>query len=245
MIKLSFKCLLLGVLAGGLWFYNGYAFSQAEPTRIVVARQPDSPLLILPTYIDSSNPLSPRYGYSVTNTGDKPIRAYTIQESVSLDTGAPIIRTTLAHAPTEKQFLAPHDSKQERGGVGATYKSPPLKIELAVDFIEFADGSRWGTDTSESGDRLDGMRAGGKAAIKRYREILSARGISGVEEALTKTDLIQPEIQPKSHMWAIGFKTGASIVKSRLQQARDKKGQDEVKRELTKPFDSTEGRTEK
>ena len=153
-VKLSFKSLILGIMVGSLWFfYNRHGFSQtAPPLRIVVAEQPDSPLLILSTYVDASDPLRPRYGYSITNNSDKAIRSYAIQESVSLDAGASIISTSLTHAPAVKQFLKPHQSRQEEWGLGKTYPSPPIKVELAVDFVEFADSTRWGDDAGKYSD---------------------------------------------------------------------------------------------
>ena len=245
LINLPLKFLILGVLTGGLWFFSGYGFSQtAPPPRIVVAQQPDSPLLIVSTYVDSSNSLQPRYGYSITNVSDKPIRAYTIQESISLGPGPSIISSTMSHSPAVKLFLKPNESRQEEGGLGGTYKVPPVEVSLAVDFVEFADGKRWGDDTSKSADRLDGIREGGKAAIKNYRKILDNEGDDGFERAMSNPNLIQPEGAPKSSIWDEGFKTGVNMVKRRLRAAKTKGGQDEVNRELDRPFDSTEGRQE-
>lgn len=244
LVKLSFKFLALGVLTGCLLFYSGYGLPQAAPPRIVVADQPDSPLLITAPYVNSSDPLRPRYDYTVTNAGEKPIRAFTIQQSVSLGEGPPIMGTTLSHSAAVKSFLLPHDSRREEGGLGSLYPSPPTKVELSVDFVEFADGTRWGADASESGDRLDGIRAGGKAAVKKFREALAREGVEGLERALADADSIQPEGPPRGDMWGVGFRTGVNTVKSRLVTAKQKKGQDEVNRELAKPFDSTEGRQE-
>jgi hypothetical protein len=129
MVKLSFKFLVLGILIGSLWFfYNNYGFSQTSPPlRIVVAQQSDSPLILLSTYVDSSDSLRPRYGYSVTNNSDKPIRAYAIQERVSVDAGAPIISTTLTHSPAVKLFLKPQELTQEEGGAGEFTSLPQIK----------------------------------------------------------------------------------------------------------------------
>ena len=244
-VKLSSKFLALGILTGGLWFlYNNYGFSQARPPlRVVVAQQPDSPLLILSTYVDSSDPLRPRYGYSVTNITDKSIRAFTVQESISTGGGAPVVSTSLTHAPAVKLFLKPHESRQLEGGQGSIYQAPPDKVELVVDFVEFADGTRWGEDIGKSGEMLGGRQAGGKAAIKRYREILANNGMSGLEQALENQNLIEPE-NSKSVEWDRGFDAGINIVKQRLKDARTKGGREGIKHELDKPFDSTEGRQE-
>src|SRR5215213_4261470 len=107
-MKLSSRFLMLGVLAGGLWFYTGYGFSQADQLRVVAAKQPGSPLLIQITNVDSSNPLQPRYQYSVTNVGDKPVRAYAIKEGTSLDAGGPVVRTSFTNFPSTAQYLTPY-----------------------------------------------------------------------------------------------------------------------------------------
>lgn len=245
MAKLTLKFIALGVLTASLLFYSGYSFSQeAPPPRIVVTQQPGSPLRVLSTYVDATDPLRPRYGYSVTNISDKPIRAYAIQESVSTGPGPSVIGTTMTHSSAVKLFLKPYETSHEEGGLGSVYQGPPVGIELAVDLVEFADGTRWGEDKGRTAERIDGMRAGGKAAIKKFRELLANEGVDGFEQALENPNLIEPEKQPKPGYWADGFKTGVNIVKSRLREARKKGGKDEVKRELDKPFDSTEGRQE-
>lgn len=242
-VKLSLIFLTLGVLTGSLWFYSGYAFSQTKPLRVIVTRQPDSPLRVVSTYVDTTDPLRPRYGYSVTNTSDKPVRAYAIKQSVSLDPGSPIIHTAFTHAPAVKLFLKSYETWQEEGGLGGVYQTPPIEVELTVDFVEFVDGTRWGDDNAKSGEMLDGIRAGGKAAIKKFREILADSGGDRFEQALDDPDSVQPENSKKGY-WEIGFNMGVNTVKRRLKEAKTKGGRDEVKRELDKPFDSTEGRQE-
>jgi hypothetical protein len=241
-IKLTSRFLMLGVLVGGLWFYTGYGFSQADQPRVVAPKQPGSPLLIQVTNVDSSNPLQPRYQYSVTNAGDKPVRAYAIKESTSLDAGGPVVRTHLTNFPSTTQLLTPYGVRYEEGGLSSTYQVPPIKVELSVDFVELADGTRWGDDTAKSGDSLDGMRAGGKAAIKTYREVLASQGDGGLERALSSDSSVPHEARPKSDEWARGFDMGVGFVRGRIKRAKEKGERDGVRRELDKPFDSTEGR---
>lgn len=241
-VKLSLKSLALGVLVGALAFYSSRAFTQAPAPGVIAAQQPDSPLLIVPTFVDASDPLRPRYGYSVTNATETSIRAYAIKQSVSLGTGGSLIGTTLTHSPAARRFLMPHASRQEEGGIGRMYKSPPVRVELAVDFVEFADGKRWGVDEGNSGEKLDGIRAGGRTAIKKYREILAEKGVGTLDQAIDTTSLPLPEGAPASDAWAEGFKIGVNTVRSRLSEARSKKGRDGVVMELSRPFDSTEGR---
>ena len=245
MLKLTFKFFALGILIGSLlFFYHRPSSSQTTALRVLAADQPDAPLRILPTFVDSENPLRPRYGYSITNTTDRAIVAYAIQESVSLGPGSPIVTTTLSHLPAKKLLLRPHDSRQEESDSGKTYDRPPTEVRLSVDFVEFADATRWGEDQIKSGERLDGERAGGRAALKKYREILAADGFDALLEGMANPNLTKPEDPTKSSNWIDGFKTGVNIVKGRLVAAQMKGGHESVRRELEKPYDSTEGRLE-
>ena len=245
MLKVSLMAVGLGIFSGFMLFLvYGRSSSQTPGPRIIIAEQTGSPLLVLSNGVDSSNVLEPHYWYSVTNNSDKPISAYAIQERVSLGPGTPILSTAFVHLPAEQLLLRPHVSKQEDGGVGKAYAKAPIEITISVDFIEFADGSRWGVDVGKSGERLDGQRAGGKAATKKYREVLDNKGIQGLELALTNANLIKPESERQSVDWQDGFNVGVNIVKSRLARAKLKDGPEGIKSELDKPFDSREGRRE-
>jgi hypothetical protein len=244
-LRLSLKALTVGVFLGFVLFLAyGRRIPPAGNPRIVVLEQPGSPLLLLSTFVDASNDLSPRYGYSITNTSDKPICAYAIQESASLGKGAPSDSATFTHFPAVKLFIAPHASRQEEGGAGRVYQAAPDKVVLSVDFVEFADGKRWGEDTGSFGQMLDGKREGGRAAMKKYREILASEGIDGLDKGLAKPDFIRPEVTNKSDAWLRGFRMGVTTTKSRVTAASKKGGQEGVRSELDKPFDSREGRKE-
>lgn len=244
-LELSLKALILGVSSGVILFYAyGQGVSKASPPRIVVAEQPGSPLLILPTGVDSTNPLEPHYWLSITNKSDKQISAYAIQHRVSLGPGVPVTGTSFVHFPSEKSLLRPHESKQEDGGFGRSYQRAPVEIVIAVDFVEFSDGTRWGDDLGKSGERLDGQRAGGNAAITKYREILAKEGVDGLLASLADPSSIKPGRSIESSDWQDGFRTGVNIVIGRIRNANLKGGPEAVRREINKPFDSKSGRRE-
>lgn len=246
-VNVPLKALTLAVIAGCLWFYASSSLSQAvRSPRFVVAEQPGSPLLILLTGMDSSSPLEPRYWYSITNTTEKAVSAYAIQETVRLGAGTPVVGTGFVHFPAEQLLFQPHSSRQEAAGIGKTYERKPVEIVLTVDFVEFADGSRWGDDVGRSGERLDGQRAGGNAAITKYRDVLLKEGITGLESALALPEitLMSPESAKRSADWRDGFRSGVDILKRRLADARVKGGSEGIRIELDKPFDSKSGRRE-
>jgi hypothetical protein len=53
---------------------------------------------------------------------------------------------------------------------------------------------------------------------------------------------VKYEGQPKSEEWGRGFDMGVGFVRGRIKQAKERGGKDEVRRELDKPYDSSEGR---
>lgn len=153
-----------------------------------------------------------------------------------------MISTSFVYLSTEQLLLRPHESRQEIGGAGKAYEKAPTEVALSVDFVEFADGSRWGNDVGKSGARLDGQRAGTRTAIKQYREILAQKGVEGLELALTNSSLIKSESGTAPVDWQEGFRTGVSIVTRRLATAKLKEGSEGLKRELDQPLDSKGGR---
>ena len=245
MARLSLKFFVIGILLGSLLFlFRPLSSSQTTNWRVVVAEQRDRSLVILPTFVDSTNPSKPRFGYSITNSADKAIVAYAIEEIVSLESGSQVSTTTLTHLPAKSLLLAPGASRQEEGGAGKIYDSLPTLVTLSLDFIEFADGSRWGLDRVKSGERLDGERAGGRASLKRYREIKLSGGFKKLVETLEASTVIVADDPNKSGNWLLGFRHGSAVVRSRLRKARTKGAEAELEKELSKPYDSTEGRLE-
>jgi hypothetical protein len=208
----------------------------------VAVDQPGSPIVIMPTFVDAGDPLRPRFGYSITNTTEKAIIAYAIQKTVNLGQGTPIITTTLTHLPATKLFIRPHDSRQEEDSLAGIFEKPPIEITLSVDFVEFADSKRWGDDRIKSGERLDGERAGARAALKEYRAIAAAAGVNALVETWDDANLIKADGKMNSSNWLDGFKTGVNIIKKRLAAAKATGGADGVRKELAKPYDATEGR---
>lgn len=222
-------------------FGNTLGAQQSIP--ISVAEQVDAPLRITIVSVDDSDPLKPRFNYAITNVSSKPIRAYAIQQVVSYGTEqAKVSGLELSHLPSLSLLLQPNQSRQENGGSNANYPQPVNEIILSVDFVEFTDNMTWGADAYKSSERLAGQRAGGKAAIKRFREKLSAGGLDALISAITQDNVITPDFPNTSHEWQEGFQTGVGIVRNRLRDAKGKGGLAAVREELEKPFDATEGR---
>ncbi|HEX8396374.1 MAG TPA: hypothetical protein VF644_02940 [Pyrinomonadaceae bacterium] len=219
-----------------------------EPPRINVKKQTNVPLLISTAVVTSNNPLKPIYNYTLTNLSSKSVRAYTIKSEVLFgEKNAQEIGSTLTHLPTMSNLLQSNQSRHISGGGGSNYSEPVNEIILSVDFVEFADGSAWGEDYFKAAERLAGQRAGGKAAISNFRQKLGTAEFRFTSNEIESEslELASAVDKSKSSTWKDGYQSGIGIVRNRLNRALNEGGIEEVKKELEKPFDASEGRPDK
>lgn len=243
MQKIFIRLFILFTLSTALWLFSGRASTQIPPPKISVEQQPESMLLISTAFLDSSDPLSPQYTYTITNVSNKPIRAYAIKESVAFGSGkAHATGVDLSHLPSLSLLLQPHQSRTLHNAGSSKYTQPVSELILSVDFIEFTDGSTWGDDSFHSAQRLAGRRAGGRAAVKKFRERLKTGGPDILTDTVIQNEIVQPDNQVASQDWQEGFQAGVGMVCNRLKNAKGRGGNVEVVRELEKPFDASEGR---
>ncbi len=225
-----------------LLLLTAIAATQQTP-KIIIHEQQGSPVIISAQYVDASTPTRPIFTYVLANVSGKPIRAYTIKHEVSYGDDQYKSRgANSVQLPSMSQALLPSQSRQEEGGGEARYNQPVNEIVLSVDFVEFADGTTWGEDEYKFAEKLAGVRAGGKAALKKFREKLNKGGLDALSDVLTQDDITAPDILNGSQERKEGFETGVSVVRNRLRRAKDKGGLEAVTRELAKPFDASEGR---
>lgn len=209
--------------------------------------QPDSPLQlskVAPRWektIDEKgrdwNILS--LNFVLQNISNKAIRAYTIRVfkgSFNKDVGS----IDFAIMPTKESLLKPNQiinqstvEASEKNSDGSDVEQKNLK--LAVDFVEFTDGSTWGQDLSESAQRLAGLRAGAKTAQEFLLKAEKQNGLDSFPKAFDDVkDLLPPEGQ--SQHWKSGFKSGVNNIKSRMERLYEKEGGEAVVIDLQKPL---------
>ncbi|MCP9495749.1 MAG: hypothetical protein MSG64_14980 [Pyrinomonadaceae bacterium MAG19_C2-C3] len=228
-----------------LLLLTAIAATQQTP-KITIHGQQGTPIVISAQYVDASTPTKPIFIYVLANVSTKPIRAYTIKHEVSYgDAQYKSHGANSVQLPSISQALLPNRSRQEEGGGETRYSQPVNEIALSVDFVEFADGTTWGEDEYKFAEKLAGVRAGGKAALKKFREKLNKGGLDALVEVLTQDDITAPDILNGSQERKDGFETGVSVIRHRLKQAKDKGGLEAVTRELAKPFDASEGREQR
>jgi hypothetical protein len=245
MIGMHTVTLLLVVLSQAFTFSPGLSVMQHTPvsqTTVILAQsQPDSPLHISAVVNHSPDAKKLDITFDLWNITDKGIRAYAIKhEVVCCDSTASHIRgSSLGNIlSVDKLFLPGQVRSEEIGNEWST--SPIERVTLSIDFVEFTDGSRWGPDISKTSERLDGMRAGMKAAKTVLHKLFSDKGSQAVVELIeSDMNLLAPG-QKHSEAWITGFQTGVKSMSARLVHAYKDKGIAELEKRLKQPIDASE-----
>lgn len=252
LVGLFCTCLMAcaGIVSGWGWTRYGrdvVTTTLAKQITIEVKKQEGSPLVITGAYADSGG-LRPRYGYSVTNITDKLIRAYTIRHDVLF--GKELAQQTgddFRLRVTEDQFLKPNQLVQELEGGYSKYSEEVNKIVLSVDFVEFADGSTWGDDFSNSAERVAGYCAGIRTAAEGYGQKLESNLYDVFSKDIERNavDFALQVDKSKSSFWKDGFINGIGIVRNRISALSQKNGSSAVREEIQKLHSAVDGRQEK
>lgn len=236
--KLSLLCLIspIAILA--------HATTSASPgslQQVSTYAQPDSPLrisVIVPQWKISADGKWQmlELSFRLENVSGKPIRAYAIRLSDGgLKQKGGVL--TFSNITTARGFIQPYQSGVDELG-GAGYAVAPPNLLLAVDFVEFADGSTWGEDVFESASRLAGQRAGAKATLGRLREIQAKDGIESLIRTIDKeVEQITPPADQKE-IWKEGFRTGTATIRERIRRAYKSGGGVAAEIDLKKPYDT-------
>jgi len=201
---------------------------------VLVKPQPDAPLSITDTKVEpSDDPRMPTVQFTITNTTRKRIMAYAIRHDETLP------QSTFSGDVTE---ISPDRNRALQAGAevqseitGIRYGEVPTSILLSVDFVEFADGKRWGPDTLNHGEMLDGVRAGVKAAKEVMLEKLEVDGPEVFARSLDAINVEPDSSGLHSSKWLEGFRTGTGWMRERVRS----KGTDliEIRRELRSSFE--------
>jgi hypothetical protein len=203
-----------------------------QQPKITAETQPDSPLAI--SSIQSSGQMPPdshslEFGFYVVNASSKPIAAFAIKQEVIVagaksGGGVSLYHPLLANSPLlggRSLFIS--DTSGES-------LSKNTVITLSIDFVQFADNTKWGPDSAQSSERVQGQRAAAELVSQYLLETLN-RG----EDVLRAIEKGVPDIpypQDQTETWKAGFNSGLSMLVDRLKKDNEKGGIKEIEREL-------------
>jgi hypothetical protein len=224
--------------------YASVHSNESEPLQsllVLVKDQPDTPLKVINIKDTSTSLYMPDINLVVQNTSLKSIRAYAIR----YDIGSGKINFNgleLSIGAGSKADLQPDKSEIIEVGAGANYSSPIDSITIAIDFVEFEDGTTWGLDIGKTRERLDGMRAGSHAAIGLLVKLTKTDGIPAVISIIETASIDITPPANRSPEWLNGFHQGIGLIQGRLKNTYADKGIAEMERALQQPFNVPEWR---
>lgn len=231
-------CLLVLTYRENLAQYMNTPQQQTVP-EVSVKEQPDSPLLISVLTYNSSDPRTPEIIFLLTNRNIKPIRAYTIAQETSKGTNKSS-SATFADMNSTTAMLQPGRYIND----SITYE--PLsevtsRVTLAVDLVEFSDGTTWGPDTHKFTEHLAGRRAGAHEVSKHIIHAYKIGGLAAVHKLFeaNSTDITPPS--GHSERWEEGFRSGSSFLAHRLKRLLESGDASKSKAELRKLSEKLEG----
>jgi len=206
--------------------WSPHVFAWRNPLRHSpqIDLQPDSPLLITrPRYYSFMSIGSGVGGvlrFKVTNRSSKVIHSYDCR----YDSPVPVGNGSYGSQPEEG--LLPGQSRDD--SISAHEYAP---LTLTIDFVQFADGTTWFSNSSQSTVKPDGLRAGAKAAAKYLLAVMSRDGTQTVMDSLPRihADVREPDGQAINRDFGIfGFYCGVTNIAVRVEHEYKNGGAQQV-----------------
>jgi hypothetical protein len=134
------------------------------------------------------------------------------------------------------KILRPRDSDGKSTWRRIPLDSPLHNIEISLDFVQFTNGSFWGSDTNELAEKLRGFRAGMLAVKDKITKIQNETNGRGLINLLKQDALDIETPDGHSSAWLDGFRDGVRVLFEKLRRANEEGGLPEVDRVLKMPF---------
>jgi hypothetical protein len=225
---------IVGTLCAAIWsahlgkrLWSPRVFAWPNPLRRppAIDLRPDSPLLISnPRYYSLMSIGSAIGGvlrFDVTNRSNKLIHSYDCRYY------SPVPFGNGAYGSRPEEGVQPGESQED--AISAHEYAP---LTLTIDFVQFADGATWFSDSPHSTVKPEGVKAGAKAAATYLLAVLNRDGIEAVMEALPRihADVMEPGGTANEPDFGIfGFYCGVTNTAVRVEHEYKERGADGVK----------------
>lgn len=159
---------------------------------------PTNPPLLVSDLVTTQTATGWAGAFRVTNTSDKPIRAFVIAIESFDATGKAGGRTSRVGVrgtlpPPQPATLAPGETISERlRKLPVDSAGNPFKVQTSVDYVLFVDGSWWGPNTLNESRRISGILTGHDQTLIALRDMLDEQGPDAVIAYLKNLSLLGP-----------------------------------------------------
>ena len=213
--------------------------ANARPEPIVTTQaQPESPLMITaqPHWFDKK--IFEIY-VVVKNVADKPVTAYATTWS---NLSVPNLHKAcfIYSFPARGKMLRRDKTDGKSHWNNTDEENKPPQLEFAVDFVEFLDGSTWGTDYCQTKEYLEGYRAGLRAARTLFKQIVTEAGGQSLIDNLDKGPVKIETPSGHSDRWVEAFRSGIAGMRESVLHAYQERGLPEIDIVLNRPIDASE-----
>ena len=191
------------------------------PQQYVVRSQPDAPLRIASAQVTWAIPGDQRgvqIYIVVENVGQQAVHAYTTRRDLNKATDP---KGCLGNPRLGVAGLLPGEKRGTSTWQGVSHSEPaPL---VWIDFVQFADGTRWGADECQTADWIEGSRTGTVMQRDQLMAILREKGadeliglikqqrqIMSRTQNLESAQLSVPVPTGHSRRWEEGFSGAAA-----------------------------------
>lgn len=204
---------------------------QPEAPIIVSRNEPGSPLVISAERQLAKTEQDPEIAFNVTNVTNRTITAFAIKLEVA--SGSRVVNTvSLSNLELSATDLPPNRSLSKFD----TYENvsnSQHRVTLSVDYVQFSDGQKWGSDSAKSAERVSGQRAAVETLTARLPGIIRATNANDLGNVLESVADIEPPSQ-HSDEWNDGFRKATRSVANRLKRANQAGGLGQVNTELSR-----------
>jgi hypothetical protein len=237
LIVLTFSILVLSKGSTETLFASPQASQDSTLPVVSVALQENPPLQILSGAAEAIGEEQFRLQVIMQNQSTKIVRCYALIAE-NLDNG--VVRTEFITLRGPMVGLQPTQVVRD----SLIFSDHAERLRLAMDFVEFSDGTTWGPDTRNSRDRLDGMRVGARTEKQRLMSLLKTNGPIAVFDYIAKgeasSDVEAVKATNHSVEWRDGFLGGAAAIRNRFTRLARGSAPSQIELELMGPFDSSE-----
>ncbi len=212
----------IAVLSAARWsahvgrsVWSPRVFAWRNPLRrpAKIDLQPESPLLISNPRYYSFMAIGSGIGgvlhFDITNRSNKPVHSYDCRYYSPVPVG------NGSYGSQPEEGLLPGRSRDD--SIGADEYAP---LTLAIDFVQFEDGTTWFSNAPHSTVKAEGLDAGAKAAASYLLAIMSRDGVGTVMATLPRihADVREPNGAAANPEFGIfGFYCGVTNTAVRVE----------------------------
>jgi len=182
-----------------------------------IEQQSDSPLVIRnPRFYSHWSwgyVIGPTLNYDVVNVSQKPVHSF----FDSQDSGEPQGPGGTLSQP--ELALKPGDSMSH--GTSVSGKS---RVRLTFEFVQFADGTTWYSNTGQKFVHPDGVRAGARDAAEHLIKVLESSGPEAVLKSLPRIHADVNDRMSTISAWGFGHYCGVTNAAVKVQHANQEGG---------------------